>query len=201
MKLSQIATVVGGELVGLDAGVRTFSTDTRALAEGDMFIALSGPNFDANNFVAKAAEAGAAAALVSRVDPSAGIPQVLVADTFVALGRLGKAWREQFELTRVAITGSAGKTTTKEMMASIFDGMGSTLATLGNKNNEIGVPLTLLRLSDAHRFGVFELGASHKGEIAYTSGLVAPHAAVITNVGSAHLEGFGSRQGNCRSQR
>jgi UDP-N-acetylmuramoyl-tripeptide--D-alanyl-D-alanine ligase len=195
MKLSQIATVVGGELVGLDAGVRTFSTDTRALAEGDMFIALSGPNFDANNFVAKAAEAGAAAALVSRVDPSAGIPQVLVADTFVALGRLGKAWREQFELTRVAITGSAGKTTTKEMMASIFDGMGSTLATLGNKNNEIGVPLTLLRLSDAHRFGVFELGANHKGEIAYTSGLVAPHAAVITNVGSAHLEGFGSRQG------
>ena len=88
-----------------------------------------------------------------------------------------------------------GKTTTKEMVASIFEGMGTTLATLGNKNNEIGVPLTLLRLSDAHRFGVFELGANHKGEIAYTSGLVAPHAAVITNVGTAHLEGFGSRRG------
>ncbi|MBP7229248.1 MAG: UDP-N-acetylmuramoyl-tripeptide--D-alanyl-D-alanine ligase, partial [Moraxellaceae bacterium] len=146
MNLSQIAKILDGELVGLDAGISSFSTDTRALAEGDMFIALSGPNFDANNFVAIAAEAGATAALVSRVDPSAGIPQVLVPDTFVALGRLAKAWREQFSLTRVAITGSAGKTTTKEMVASIFEGMGPTLATLGNKNNEIGVPLTLLRL-------------------------------------------------------
>lgn len=195
MKLSQIAAILGGELVGLDAGVSSFSIDTRTLAEGDMFIALSGPNFDANDFVARAAEAGAVAALVSRVDPAAGIPQILVPDTFVALGQLGKAWREQFSLTRVAITGSAGKTTTKEMMASIFEGLGATLATLGNKNNEIGVPLTLLRLSDAYRFGVFELGANHKGEIAYTSSLVAPHAAVITNVGSAHLEGFGSRRG------
>ena len=195
MNLSQIAKILDGELVGLDAGISSFSTDTRALAEGDMFIALSGPNFDANNFVAIAAEAGATAALVSRVDPSAGIPQVLVPDTFVALGRLAKAWREQFSLTRVAITGSAGKTTTKGMVASIFEGMGPTLATHGNKNNEIGVPLTLLRLSEAHRFGVFELGANHKGEIAYTSDLVAPHAAVITNVGTAHLEGFGSRRG------
>lgn len=195
MKLSQMAQILDGELVGLDAGITSFSTDTRALVEGDMFIALSGPNFDANNFIARAAEAGASAALVSRVDPAAGIPQVLVADTFVALGKLGQAWREQFSLTRVAITGSAGKTTTKEMMASIFEGIGPTLATLGNKNNEIGVPLTLLRLSSAHQFGVFELGANHRGEIAYTCGLVAPHAAVITNVGVAHLEGFGSREG------
>lgn len=195
MKLSQMASVLGGELVGLDAGISTFSTDTRTIAEGDMFIALSGPNFDANNFVARAAEAGASAALVSRVDPAAGIPQVLVPETFVALGQLARAWREQFSLTRVAMTGSAGKTTTKEMVASIFEGLGTTLATLGNKNNEIGVPLTLLRLTDAHRFGVFELGANHKGEIAYTSGLVAPHAVVITNVGTAHLEGFGSRRG------
>lgn len=195
MKLSQMAQILDGELVGLDAGITSFSTDTRALVEGDMFIALSGPNFDANNFIARAAEAGASAALVSRVDPAAGIPQVLVADTFVALGKLGQAWREQFSLTRVAITGSAGKTTTKEMMASIFEGIGPTLATLGNKNNEIGVPLTLLRLSSAHQFGVFELGANHRGEIAYTCGLVAPQAAVITNVGVAHLEGFGSREG------
>lgn len=195
MKLSQIAQILGGELIGLDAGITSFSTDTRTLAEGDMFIALSGPNFDANNFIARAAEAGASAALVSRIDPAAGIPQVLVPDTFVALGRLGKAWREQFSLTRVAMTGSAGKTTTKEMVASIFEGLGPTLATLGNKNNEIGVPLTLLRLTSEHRFGVFELGANHRGEIAYTSGLVAPQAAVITNVGVAHLEGFGSRQG------
>lgn len=195
MKLSQIAMHLGAELVGLDADVASFSTDTRTLRAGDLFIALSGPNFDGNQFVARAAEAGAAAALVSRVDPAAGIPQLLVPDTFVALGRLARAWREQFTLTRVAMTGSAGKTTTKEMVASIFAGMGPTLATLGNKNNEIGVPLTLLRLTGEHRYGVFELGANHRGEIAYTSGLVQPHAAVITNVGTAHLEGFGSRRG------
>ncbi len=195
MKLSQVAMHLGAELVGLDADVASFSTDTRTLRDGDLFIALSGPNFDGNLFVARAAEAGAAAALVSRVDPAAGIPQLLVPDTFVALGRLARAWREQFTLTRVAMTGSAGKTTTKEMVASIFAGMGPTLATLGNKNNEIGVPLTLLRLTGEHRYGVFELGANHRGEIAYTSGLVQPHAAVITNVGTAHLEGFGSRRG------
>ncbi|MFN3586458.1 MAG: UDP-N-acetylmuramoyl-tripeptide--D-alanyl-D-alanine ligase, partial [Moraxellaceae bacterium] len=195
MKLSQMAMHLGAELVGLDADIASFSTDTRTLRSGDMFIALSGPNFDGNQFVVRAAEAGAAAALVSRVDPAAGIPQLLVPDTFVALGRLARAWREQFTLTRVAMTGSAGKTTTKEMVASIFSRMGPTLATLGNKNNEIGVPLTLLRLAGEHRYGVFELGANHRGEIAYTSGLVQPHAAVITNVGTAHLEGFGSRRG------
>lgn len=196
MKLSVMAQVLNAALIGEDREIRTFSSDTRSIQAGDMFIALSGENFDANTFVAQAAEKGAVAALVSRADANAKIPQIVVADTFKALGQLAKAWREQYPaLSRVAITGSAGKTTTKEMTASIFREVGETLATLGNKNNEIGVPLTLLRLQGKEQYGVFELGANHKGEIAYTSGLVRPQAAVIVNVGSAHLEGFGSRLG------
>lgn len=195
MKLSQIAAAVDGQLLGTDVDVNQFNTDTRTIKTGDLFIALSGARFDANDFVPAAVEAGASAALVSRYNPALVIPQVVVADTQKALGLLAKAWREQFALVRVAMTGSSGKTTTKELTASIFRQAGQTLATLGNKNNEIGVPLTLLRLSAQDQYGVFELGANHKGEIAYTSGLVQPHAALITNIGTAHLEGFGSRQG------
>ena len=196
MRLSEIAQVVAGELIGLDADVGSFSTDTRSLAAGDVFIALSGPNFDANTLVAQAAERGAVAAVVSRMDPAAGIPQVVVADSHQALGRIAAAWRARFpQLAGVAITGSAGKTSTKEMTARIFEQQGETLATIGNLNNDIGVPLTLLRLRDKHQYGVFELGANHLGEIAYTAGLVQPQAAVIVNVGTAHLEGFGSREG------
>ena len=195
MKLSVIADKTQGQLYGQDLDVCQFSTDTRTLTTGDVFIALSGANFDANSFVAKAQSLGAVAAIVSQYQPELSLSQVVVANTQTALGLLAKAWREQFELMRVAMTGSSGKTTTKELTASIFRQAGDTLATLGNKNNEIGVPLTLLRLNAEHRYGVFELGANHIGEIAYTSGLVQPHAAVITNIGTAHLEGFGSRQG------
>lgn len=195
MKLSKIAQVIQAQLYGDDAQVSQFSTDSRHLQAGEVFIALSGANFDANNFVAQAQEAGAVAAIVSRYNPQLSIAQLVVSNTHTALGQLAKAWREQFDLVRVAMTGSSGKTTTKELTASIFRQAGATLATLGNKNNDIGVPLTLLRLNASHRYGVFELGANHIGEIAYTSGLVQPHAAVITNIGTAHLEGFGSRQG------
>lgn len=201
MRLSEIAQAVSGELIGLDADVGSFSTDTRTLADGDVFIALSGPRFDANAMVGQAAERGAVAAIVSRMDPAAGIPQIVVADCHAALGKLAAAWRARFpRLVRVAMTGSAGKTSTKEMTARIFEQQGETLATLGNLNNDIGVPLTLLRLRDKHQYGVFELGANHAGEIAYTSGLVRPMAAVIVNVGTAHLEGFGSREGIARAK-
>lgn len=195
MKLSVIAQKTQGQLFGQDLDVCQFSTDTRTLSKGDVFIALSGANFDANSFVAKAQDLGAVAAIVSQYQPELNLSQIVVANTQTALGLLAKTWREQFELMRVAMTGSSGKTTTKELTASIFRQAGETLATLGNKNNEIGVPLTLLRLNAQHRYGVFELGANHIGEIAYTSALVQPHAAVITNIGTAHLEGFGSRQG------
>lgn len=195
MRFSKIAAVTGGQLHGADGEAFTFSTDTRQIVAGDFFIALSGENFDANAFVARAAEAGACGAMVTVLNPGLPLPQVLVPDTRVALQQLALAWRLQFNPVRVAITGSSGKTTVKEMAAAIFSQAGETLATLGNKNNEIGVPLTLLRLGARHQYGVFELGANHKGEIACTSGLVQPQAAVINNVGVAHLEGFGSRQG------
>lgn len=201
MRLSEIARVVNGELIGLDADVGSFSTDTRSITAGDVFIALSGPNFDANSLIHVASEKGALAAIVSHMSPDAGIPQIIVADCQQALGQVASAWRARFPaLVRVAITGSAGKTSTKEMTARIFEQQGETLATLGNLNNEIGVPLTLLRIRDQHQYGVFELGANHAGEISYTSALVQPQAAVITNVGTAHLEGFGSREGIARAK-
>ncbi|MFO1391287.1 MAG: UDP-N-acetylmuramoyl-tripeptide--D-alanyl-D-alanine ligase [Agitococcus sp.] len=200
MKLSVIAQKTQGQLFGQDLDVCQFSTDTRTLKAGDVFIALSGANFDANTFVAKAQELGAVAAIVTQYQPDVPLSQIVVGNTQTALGLIAKAWREQFELMRVAMTGSSGKTTTKELTASIFRQAGLTLATLGNKNNEIGVPLTLLRLTAEYHYGVFELGANHIGEIAYTSGLVQPHAAVITNIGTAHLEGFGSRQGIAKAK-
>jgi UDP-N-acetylmuramoyl-tripeptide--D-alanyl-D-alanine ligase len=200
MKLTVIAQHTHGQLYGEDLDVQQFSTDTRTITQGDVFIALSGANFDANAFVKTAAERGAVAAIVSQRHLESRIPQIVVANTQQALGQLAKAWREQFDLLRVAITGSSGKTTVKELTASIFRQAGETLATLGNKNNEIGVPLTLLRLNDSHRYGVFELGANHQGEIAYTSSLVEPHAAVINNVGTAHLEGFGGRAGIAKAK-
>lgn len=201
MKLSEIAQAVNGELIGLDADVGSFSTDTRTLMPGDAFIALSGPNHDANNLLQAAAEKGALAAVVSRMSPDAAIAQIIVNDCHKALGQIANAWCARFpNLVRVAITGSAGKTSTKELTARIFEQQGETLATIGNLNNDIGVPLTLLRIRDQHQYGVFELGANHAGEIAYTAGLVKPCAALITNVGTAHLEGFGSRDGIARAK-
>lgn len=195
MKLSHMAFLLHARLIGEDRDITRFSTDTRSLSGGELFIALSGAHFNGNRFAADAAARGAVAVVVSEEQAGLSVPQLLVEDTHVALGKISHAWREQFDIVSVAITGSAGKTTTKEFAASIFAEMGPTLATLGNKNNDIGVPLTLFRLNDTHRYGVFELGANHIGEIAYTSNLVSPQAAVITNVGSAHLEGFGSREG------
>lgn len=200
MKLSHMAFLIHGRLIGEDREISSFSTDTRTLAGGELFIALSGANFNGNRFAADAAARGACAVVVSEEQKGLPVPQLLVEDTHQALGRIAQAWREQFDIVSVAMTGSAGKTTTKEFVASIFGEMGPTLATLGNKNNDIGVPLTLFRLDASHRYGVFELGANHVGEIAYTSSLVKPQAVVITNVGTAHLEGFGSREGIARAK-
>lgn len=200
MKLSHMAFLVHGRLIGADCDISAFSTDTRTLVGGELFIALSGAHFNGNRFAADAAARGAVAVVVSEEQAGLPVPQLLVEDTHRALGRIAHAWRQQFDITSVAMTGSAGKTTTKEFVASIFAGMGPTLATLGNKNNDIGVPLTLFRLNASHRYGVFELGANHVGEIAYTSALVEPQAVVITNVGTAHLEGFGSREGIARAK-
>lgn len=200
MKLSQMVSILQAELIGNDKDITAFSTDTRTIEKDALFIALSGANFNGNRFAVEAVARGAAAVVVSERQQGLSVPQLVVKDTHQALGQLAKSWKQQFSITSVAITGSAGKTTTKEFTASIFAEAGNTLATLGNKNNDIGVPLTLFRLNESHQFAVFELGANHIGEIDYTSHLVMPQAAVITNVGTAHLEGFGSKEGIARAK-
>lgn len=194
LELSNIARTLSGKLIGNNITISSVSTDTRSLREGDLFIALSGDNFDANKFVVSALEKGAIAVIVSKKQ-AIDVPQIVVKDTRLALGLLGKMVRSQLNLKVAALTGSNGKTTTKEMLSSILSLSASTLATAGNFNNDIGVPLTLLRLEEQHKFAVLELGANHKREIAYTTDLVLPDVVLINNVEAAHLEGFGDLQG------
>ncbi len=166
------------------------STDTRELKSGQFFVALKGENFDAHSLLGQAQEKGAVAALVSERNNELALPQVQVHDTLDALMTMAKAWRAQFDLPIVAITGSNGKTTTKEMIASVMAAAfgDDYVATLGNLNNHIGVPLSLLRLRTNHRVGVFELGMNHPGEIAVLSDLCRPTVAVVTNAQREHQE-------------
>ena len=194
LALSAIAAQLNSKWQGDDVVITAVSTDTRTIKAGDLFIALSGDNFDANRFVATAAEQGAIAAIVTKKQ-AVDIPQIIVKDSRIALGLLGKMVREHVNPKVAALTGSNGKTTTKEMLAAILKLVAPTLATAGNFNNDIGVPLTLLRLQQQHQFAVMELGANHKKEIAYTTGLVLPDVVLINNVDAAHLEGFGDLQG------
>ncbi|MFZ5594679.1 MAG: UDP-N-acetylmuramoyl-tripeptide--D-alanyl-D-alanine ligase [Pseudomonadota bacterium] len=191
MKLAEAAAALGAGMSGGDALFQAVNTDTRTIQPGDLFIALRGERFDGHAFVAEAAAKGAVAALVSEPVETA-LPLLRVADTRLALGRLGAAWRTRFTIPLIAVTGSNGKTTTKEMLAAIFARRGPVLATQGNLNNDIGVPLTLLRLRAEHRCAVIEMGANHPGEIAYLSELARPTVALITNAAMAHLAGFGS---------
>ncbi len=197
MMLSQAAQWIQGVLVGDDCEIERVSTDSRALEAGDLFVALRGEHFDAHDFLAGAASAGARAAVTER-DTDAFGSYVRVDDTRQALGRLAAGWCDQFELARVAVTGNAGKTTVKEMVARMLGE--HTHATEGNLNNDIGVPLTLLGVRAEHRYGVFELGANAPGEIAWTSSLVRPDVALVTNVTGAHLAGFGSLEGIARAK-
>ncbi|MBY5992116.1 UDP-N-acetylmuramoyl-tripeptide--D-alanyl-D-alanine ligase [Ferrimonas balearica] len=199
VSLQTLAQAVGGTLEGADRTVTRVTTDSRQLSEGDLFVALVGERFDGHEFADQAAEAGAAALLVSRKLDSP-LPQILVADTLMALGQLGAWLRHALNPLCLAITGSVGKTSVKEMTAAILAQQGPTLATRGNLNNTIGVPLTLLELKPEHRFAVLELGANHAGEIRYTSSLVAPKAALINNIRGAHLEGFGGIEGVARAK-
>jgi UDP-N-acetylmuramoyl-tripeptide--D-alanyl-D-alanine ligase len=186
-------------MIGQDVTVNGVCTDSRHITPGCLFIALRGPNHDGHQHVAAAASAGAVAALVEQpVD--CVIPQIIVADSHQALGRLAAAWRRELATPLVAVTGSNGKTTVKEMCAAILGEAGETLATRGNLNNDIGVPLTLLRLQNTHRFGVIEMGANHPGEIAYLTGLTRPQVAILNNAAPAHLEGFGSLEGVARAK-
>lgn len=174
-----------------DIELTSVSTDTRNLQAGSLFIALKGPNFNGNDFVREAEAKGANAAIVSE-DVKSNLPLLKVQDTRIALGMLGKLYRQQFDIPVVALTGSCGKTTTKTMLNAILQECGPTLATTGNQNNDIGVPLTLLKLRPEHEYAVIELGANHIGEISNITQMAAPTVAFITNAAPAHLEGFGS---------
>ncbi|HHF3095012.1 TPA: UDP-N-acetylmuramoyl-tripeptide--D-alanyl-D-alanine ligase [Vibrio diabolicus] len=192
--LSQIANITRGELFGDDLLIDAVSTDTRAIDNCALFVALVGERFDAHNFCQQAVDAGAGALLVQkRLDVN--VPQVVVSDTKMALGELASWVHQTCQTPTVAITGSCGKTTVKEMVASILQLKGKVLFTAGNFNNDIGVPLTLLRSQQDDDYAVIELGANHIGEIAYTTQLVKPDIALVNNVAAAHLEGFGSIDG------
>jgi len=197
--LADFARACGGELIGPDRAYAGVSSDTRTIKPGELFVALRGPRFNANEFVEAAAAAGAAGAVVdSRTDNA--LAQILVGDTLDALTRAAVTWREGFELPVIGVAGSNGKTTVKEMTASILMRAGNTLATRGSLNNHIGVPLTLHRLDSAHRFAVIEIGANHPGEVAALVKLSRPTVGLITNAGAEHLEGFGSIEGAARAE-
>ena len=189
MMLSDCAEAIQGKLVGEDVAITSVSIDTRAIKPGQLYIAIKGHNFDGNEFVDQAEQAGAIAAIVHKGVKST-LPHILVDDTRLALAELAGAWRRSLTargnetLSVVGITGSNGKTTVKEMVAAILAVNGPVLFTQGNLNNDIGVPLTLLRLNEQHRYAVIEMGANHAGEIAYTSTYTQADVVIITNAGS-----------------
>ena len=194
MRLAELAGPLAAALLGDDREIRGVTTDSRSVQAGDMFVALCGERSDGHDYLAQAAAAGAAGALVSReVETSLSLLQV--ADTQAALGRLGAYNRALYRGPLVAITGSSGKTTVKNMVRAVLAQRGETLATEGNFNNEIGVPLTLLRLAPEHRFAVVEMGAARAGDIAWLCELGQPTVALLLNAMWAHLESFGSAEG------
>ncbi len=195
MRISQAARALGARYIGHDAEFAAVGTDSRSLGQGDLFVALKGERFDGHAYLAQAATAGAAAALVEHAASGNALPQIVVDDTRRALGALAKHWRARFSPVLIAVAGSNGKTTTKEMLAAIlrrYAGENGVLATAGNFNNDIGLPLTLLRLRAAHRFCAIEIGMNHKGETAVLADIAQPTIAVVTNAQREHLEFMGS---------
>jgi UDP-N-acetylmuramoyl-tripeptide--D-alanyl-D-alanine ligase len=197
--LRDAARVIGGELLGEDRPYGCVSTDSRTLKPGTLFVALRGPNFDGAAFVQAAASQGAIGALVERAIPGT-VPQVVVADTQRALSELARNWRADFSLPVVAVAGSNGKTTAKEMTAAILARMGLCMATHGNLNNHIGVPVTLMRLEASHRSAVIEMGANRIGDVAELMSVAQPTVGLITNAGAEHLEGFGDLDGVAKGE-
>jgi UDP-N-acetylmuramoyl-tripeptide--D-alanyl-D-alanine ligase len=201
LRLSQIAGMAGGRLHGEDVVVDALATDTRTLpaAGNALFIALKGERFDGHDHVAVAAQAGVAAALVSRqLDVAAGdgpLPQVVVADTERALAAFAAAMQRERSAKVIAITGSNGKTSVKTLLLSILQRVGSTYANPGNRNNEIGLPLAVLDAPDDAQFAIYEMGAGKPGDIAYLTAIARPDVALVNNIAPAHLERMGSLLG------
>lgn len=194
MMLSEVAKALNTVHIGLDREILSVGTDSRSIAIGQLFIAIKGDYFDGNQYAQDAIKKGAAAALIS--DQAVTVqPSVLVADTRVALGELASYWRKRFTCPVVAVTGSNGKTTVKEMITAIMTAAkANVLATKGNFNNDIGMPLTLLEMRAEHDYAVIEMGMNHLNEISYLSKIANPQVAVINNAGTAHIGELGSRQ-------
>ena len=198
MALSQAAKILNGKLSGNSVSFSAVSTDTRSLQQGDLYIALQGESFDGHDYLQQAQTAGAVAAIIHK-DVVTSLPVIKVEDTRKALGGLAAARRQTFSGKVVAITGSNGKTTVKEMLSAIAAKQGEVLATRGNFNNDIGMPLTLLRM-EKEDYAVIEMGANHPGEISNLSSIARPDIALINNAGPAHLEGFVSLDGVARAK-
>src|SRR5882757_8355243 len=193
------ARVLGGQLIGEDLKYGVVSSDSRTLPPGALFVALRGPNFDGADFAAAAAARGAVAALVER-RVSAPLTQIVVPDALRALQQLASSWRADFDFPIVGVAGSNGKTTAKTMTGAILSRMGSCLATQGNLNNHIGVPLTLMGLEPLHRSAVVEMGANRIGDVAELVKIARPTIGLITNAGAEHLEGFGDLDGVAKGE-
>jgi UDP-N-acetylmuramoyl-tripeptide--D-alanyl-D-alanine ligase len=194
--VAEISRLAAGSLFGSGSGVVTaVSTDTRSIEPGQLFVALRGERFDAHDFLATALEQGATAALVENVNPAlSDLPQIQVPDSLTGLQTLAKNYRQKFQIPIVGITGSNGKTSTKEMVAAVLSERFQVTRTVGNLNNHIGVPLSLLRFERQHQVAVLEYGMNHPGEIAGLINIATPQHAIITNVGVAHIEFLGTRQ-------
>jgi len=190
--LQEVAQKVGVPSPSQSISFERVRTDSRRIEKGDLYVAIKGERFDGNNFVAEVEEAGACAAVVSREESKSALPQLVVDNTLEALADIARLNREKFSKPVVGVTGSCGKTTVKEMIAAILTVTGSVLATRGNLNNHIGLPLMLLELNGGHDFAVLEMGASAMGEIAYLADIARPDVVLVNNVAPAHVEGFGS---------
>ncbi|WP_275097456.1 UDP-N-acetylmuramoyl-tripeptide--D-alanyl-D-alanine ligase [Sedimenticola hydrogenitrophicus] len=196
--LAEMAGAIRARQLGGDARFSAVSTDTRRLQAGDLFVALKGSNFDGHDYLPQALAQGAVAVVVDH-ELAVDCPQLVVEDTRVALGRMAAEWRLKSKAQVIAVTGSNGKTTVKEMIAAILSGNGTVLATRGNLNNDIGMPLTLLQLQDED-FAVIEMGANHPGEIGYLSKIARPDVALLNNACRSHLEGFGTLEGVAKAK-
>jgi UDP-N-acetylmuramoyl-tripeptide--D-alanyl-D-alanine ligase len=199
LRYAELETLLGCAASGRDPEIHAIVSDSRKVSTGTLFAALPGQRVDGHDFAGAAVAAGATALLVTR-RLDCRVPQLVVDDVLVALGRIARLLRDRLDPPVVGITGSNGKTTVKEMLASILRLEGRVLATEGNYNNELGVPLTLFRLEPRHRYAVIEMGASKPGDIAYLAGIAAPDVGLVNNIGPAHLEGFGSVEGVARTK-
>jgi len=202
LSLEEIAKKAGGCLFNApdaDLIIDSVATDSRLVKTDQLFIAIKGERFDAHDFVADLVGKAGAALVSKKIDCE--LPQIVVEDTLQALADLASAWRQQFTKPLIALTGSNGKTTLKEMIAAILSQQGEVLATFGNLNNDIGMPLTLLRLRDEHDFAVIEMGANHFGEIDFLTNIAQPDVAVLNNAGAAHLEGFINLEGVAKAKK